>query len=41
MSAGAVFDEIAALFAAHGHETYGEGVTMAEHSLQTIRVRVA
>ena len=30
MSAGAVFDEIAALFAAHGHETYGEGVTMAE-----------
>ena len=30
-----VFDEIAILFAAHGHETYGEGVTMAEHSLQT------
>lgn len=29
------FDEIAALFAAHGAETYGEGVTMAEHSLQT------
>jgi gamma-butyrobetaine dioxygenase len=30
-----LFDEIAALFAAHGAETYGEGVTMEEHSLQT------
>lgn len=30
-----VFDEIEALFAARGHETYGEGVTIAEHCLQT------
>jgi gamma-butyrobetaine dioxygenase len=30
-----VFEEIAALFAAHGGETYGEGVTIAQHSLQT------
>jgi len=30
-----LFDEIAALFAAQGGETYGEGVTIAEHSLQT------
>ncbi len=35
MSANSLFDEIAALFAAHGGETYGEGVTIAEHSLQT------
>ncbi len=35
MSAQTVLDEIEALFAAHGHETYGEGVTMEEHSLQT------
>jgi gamma-butyrobetaine dioxygenase len=33
--AEAVWGEIEALFATHGHETYGEGVTMAEHSLQT------
>ena len=30
-----VFDEIAALFETYGGETYGEGVTIAEHSLQT------
>jgi [1-hydroxy-2-(trimethylamino)ethyl]phosphonate dioxygenase len=41
MSAGSVFDEIAALFAAHGRETYGEGVTMAEHSLQTAALALA
>ena len=34
-SAERLFDEIAALFAAHGGETYGEGVTMEEHALQT------
>ena len=31
----AVVDEIARLFAAHGGATYGEGVTMTEHALQT------
>jgi len=30
-----LFDEIAALFDAQGHEAYGEGVSIAEHSLQT------
>jgi phosphonate degradation associated HDIG domain protein len=35
MSGETVFEEIAALFAAHGGETYGEGVTIAQHSLQT------
>ena len=35
MSGQSVFEEIAALFAAHGGETYGEGVTIAQHSLQT------
>ncbi len=30
-----LFDEIAALFDAEGHEAYGEGVSIAEHSLQT------
>jgi gamma-butyrobetaine dioxygenase len=35
MSGKTVFEEIAALFAAHGGETYGEGVTIAAHSLQT------
>lgn len=35
MSGKSVFDEIAALFTAYGGETYGEGVTIAEHSLQT------
>ena len=30
-----VFEEIASLFAAYGGETYGEGVTIAEHCLQT------
>jgi gamma-butyrobetaine dioxygenase len=30
-----VLREIEALFVAHGHETYGEGITMAEHGLQT------
>jgi phosphonate degradation associated HDIG domain protein len=40
MSAG-LFDEIAALFAAHGQETYGEGVTMEEHSLQTAALALA
>ena len=34
MSGKSVFDEIAALFDAHGGETYGEGVSIAEHSLQ-------
>jgi [1-hydroxy-2-(trimethylamino)ethyl]phosphonate dioxygenase len=32
---GSLFDEIAALFVAQGGETYGEGVTMEEHALQT------
>jgi [1-hydroxy-2-(trimethylamino)ethyl]phosphonate dioxygenase len=36
-----LFDEIAALFAAHGQETYGEGVTMEEHSLQTAALALA
>jgi [1-hydroxy-2-(trimethylamino)ethyl]phosphonate dioxygenase len=35
MTGAAVFREIEALFQTHGQETYGEGVTMAEHSLQT------
>lgn len=35
MSGKSVFDEIASLFTAYGGETYGEGVTIAEHSLQT------
>ncbi len=35
MSGKSVLDEIAVLFAVHGGETYGEGVTIAEHSLQT------
>ena len=35
MSGRSVFEEIAALFADQGGETYGEGVTIAEHSLQT------
>jgi gamma-butyrobetaine dioxygenase len=35
MTGASVFDEIAALFAAYGGETYGEGVTIAEHSFQT------
>ncbi len=35
MTGKAVFDEIAALFAAYGGETYGEGVSIAQHSLQT------
>jgi phosphonate degradation associated HDIG domain protein len=35
MSGARVFEEIAALFAAQGGETYGEGVTIAEHMLQT------
>jgi phosphonate degradation associated HDIG domain protein len=35
MSGETVFEEIAALFASHGGETYGEGVTIAQHSLQT------
>src|SRR5262249_2488960 len=30
-----VIDEIEALFARHGGESYGEGVTMLQHSLQT------
>ena len=35
MSGRSPFEEIAALFGAYGGETYGEGVTIAEHSLQT------
>lgn len=35
MSGKSAFDEIADLFATYGGETYGEGVTIAEHSLQT------
>jgi gamma-butyrobetaine dioxygenase len=35
MSGKSVFDEISSLFASYGGETYGEGVTIAEHSLQT------
>ncbi len=31
----AVVDEIARLFAERGHATYGEGVSMTEHSLQS------
>jgi len=31
----ATIDEIEALFARHGSETYGEGVTQLEHALQT------
>ncbi len=35
LSPEAVLGEIEALFATHGQETYGEGVTMEEHCLQT------
>jgi len=35
VSGKTTFVEIAALFAAHGSETYGEGVSIAEHCLQT------
>ncbi|HLJ19918.1 MAG TPA: HD domain-containing protein [Stellaceae bacterium] len=35
MTGKSVFDEIASLFAAYGGETYGEGVTITQHSLQT------
>lgn len=35
MSGKSVYDEIASLFAAYGGETYGEGVTIADHCLQT------
>ena len=35
MSGKSVFDEIASLFATYGGETYGEGVTIANHCLQT------
>jgi len=35
MSRDSIVDEIASLFGAYGGETYGEGVTIAEHSLQT------
>ena len=35
MTGEAIFREIETLFATHGNETYGEGVTMAEHCLQT------
>jgi len=41
MSGQTVFKEIAALFAAHGGETYGEGVSIAEHSLQTAALAAA
>jgi len=41
MSGTSVFAEIAALFAAHGGETYGEGVTIAAHSLQTAALAAA
>jgi [1-hydroxy-2-(trimethylamino)ethyl]phosphonate dioxygenase len=41
MSGQSVFEEIAALFAAHGGETYGEGVSIAEHSLQTAALAAA
>jgi gamma-butyrobetaine dioxygenase len=33
--AATLFDEVAALFDSHGRETYGEGVSIAEHCLQT------
>ena len=39
--AATVLREIEALFGAHGQETYGEGVTMAEHSLQTAALALA
>lgn len=35
MSGKTAFGEIAALFATYGGETYGEGVTIAQHGLQT------
>ena len=34
-------DEIEALFARHGGESYGEGVTMLEHALQAAALAVA
>ena len=37
----AVVDEIEALFARHGGESYGEGVTMLQHSLQTAALALA
>ena len=33
--AATLFEEVAALFDSHGRETYGEGVSIAEHCLQT------
>lgn len=35
VAAPPVLDEISALFDARGHKSYGEGVTIAEHCLQT------
>jgi phosphonate degradation associated HDIG domain protein len=35
MKGATVFDEIAGLFETHGREHYGEGVSIAEHCLQT------
>jgi phosphonate degradation associated HDIG domain protein len=39
--AATVLDEIEVLFDAQGHETYGEGVSIAEHSLQTAALGLA
>jgi [1-hydroxy-2-(trimethylamino)ethyl]phosphonate dioxygenase len=36
-----VFEEIEALFLRHGGESYGEGVTMLQHSLQTAALALA
>jgi gamma-butyrobetaine dioxygenase len=36
-----VVEEIEALFARHGGESYGEGVTMLQHSLQTAALALA
>jgi phosphonate degradation associated HDIG domain protein len=36
-----ILDEIETLFAAHGDATYGEGVTMRAHSLQTAALALA
>ena len=41
MTGKSVFDEITTLFATYGGETYGEGVTIAEHSLQTAALALA
>ena len=41
MTVETVFEEIKTLFGRHGHETYGEGLTITEHSLQAAALALA